>query len=194
MQTILITGGIGTGKSWTIDWLKKKSLSVFRADYQAKKLLKSNSICFSQLKRLFLEEDFYLSTGEFDRKKLAQSIFQDSEKRKAVSAIIHPLVRKAFNQFVEERKQEGRGRVFYEAPLISRSILESCDKKVLLTCPLSIRKQRLFLKGWTEQEIDLRISKQIPDSQIADKVDFIIDNSGDFTSLKSKLEKVLLLL
>ena len=194
MRTILITGGIGAGKSWTIDWLKKRSFFVFQADHQAKELLKPDSICFSQLKKVFFEESFYLSTGEFDKKKLAQSLFQDREKRKAISAIIHPLVRKAFRQFVEKKKEERKSLVFYEAPLISKSILESCDKTVLITCPVFIRRQRLIAKGWTEKEIEDRLLTQILDSEIKNQVDFIIDNSKDFKNLELQLDKMLLLL
>ena len=194
MQTILITGGIGAGKSWTIDWLKKRLFSVFEADFEAKKLLKSNSLCFSKLKKIFFEAYFYLPNGEFDRKKLAQSIFQNEKKRKAMSDIIHPLVRKTFNQFVENQKKDGKIQVFYEAPLISKSILDSCDKTILITCPIFIRKQRLIAKGWTEKEIDERLLGQIPDSDVKDRMDFIIDNSGDFKKLELQLNHMLLLL
>ena len=192
MLTILITGGIGAGKSWVIDWLKRRSQFVFQADNQAKKLLKTDSICYSQLRELFFESELYLPNGEFDRKKLAQKIFQDLKKRKAMEAIIHPLVRRAFKEFVEELKKKGVDQVFYEAPLISKSILKFCDKKILITCPISIRRQRLFLKGWTESDIENRLLGQIPAENIKNQVDFIIDNSGDFKNLKSQLNTFLL--
>ena len=194
MQTVLITGSIGAGKSRTIYWLKQKAQAVFQADIQAKKLLRADSVCYSQLKKLFCESDFYLSNGEFDKKKLAQKIFQDFKKRKAMEAIIHPLVRKAFKQFVEEQKKRELNKVFYEAPLISKSILTACDKSVLITCPISIRKQRLILKGWCEREIEDRFSKQMLDSAIKQQVDFIIDNSGNLKKLEQQLNKILLFL
>ncbi|MCZ0932907.1 MAG: dephospho-CoA kinase [Oligoflexia bacterium] len=194
MRTILITGSIGSGKSWAINWLKKRSQPVFQADSQAKKLLQTGSVCYPQLKKLFFESDLYLPNGEFNKKKLAQKIFQDLKKRKAMEALIHPLVRKAFRQFAEEQKKKGANKVFYEAPLISKSILKACDKRVLITCPISIRKQRLTLKGWSEPEIEERFSRQMPDSAIKQQVDFIIDNSGDFKKLELQLNEVLLLL
>ena len=191
MQTVLITGGIGVGKSWAINWLRQKSQLVFQADSQAKKLLQKDSVAYSQLKKLFSELDFYLN-GNFNKEKLAQTIFQDLNKKKAMEAIIHPLVRKAFKQFVAEQKKSKISQVFYEAPLISKSILQSCDKKVLITCPISLRKQRLLLKGWTEPEIEERFLGQILDSEVENQVDLVIDNSGDFKNLELQLNKMLL--
>ena len=132
--------------------------------------------------------------GEFDQKKLAQVIFQDFKRRKAMEAVIHPLVRESFKQFTENQKKQGKNRVFYEAPLISLSLLDSCDKTVLITCSRSIREKRLLSKGWTKQEIKERLLSQIPDSVIKDRVDFIVDNDGDFKNLESQLEKILSLL
>ncbi|MCY4321919.1 MAG: dephospho-CoA kinase, partial [Bdellovibrionaceae bacterium] len=102
------------------------------------------------------------------------------------------LVRLAFRSFLDEQIKQKVKRVFYEAPLISNSILKSCDKKILITCPISIRKRRLLLKGWTEKEIEDRLREQIPESDVKNQMDFIIDNKGDFESLEIQLNKILL--
>ncbi|MDE0092000.1 MAG: dephospho-CoA kinase [Oligoflexia bacterium] len=194
MWTILITGGMGVGKSQIIDLLRQKSQPVFQADNQAKKFLRTDSVCYSRLRKLFFESDLYLPNGEFNKKRLARKIFQEPKRRIAMEAIIHPLVRKAFERFVGYQKKKGKNKVFYEAPLISMSIFDSCDKTVLVTCPLSIRKKRLLAKGWTEPDIEERFVGQILDSSVENQVDFIIDNSGSFNSLESQLDKILSLL
>ena len=191
---ILITGRMGVGKSQAVDWLKRKSQPVFQADNQARKLLQTDSACYLQLRKLFIEPDLYLSNGEFNKKKLAQKIFQDVQKRKAMEAIIHPLVRKAFEQFSEQQKKRGKGKVFYEAPLISMSLFDSCEKTVLITCSKSLQKKRLLARGWTEVEIKRRLAGQISVSQIKDQVDFIIDNSRDIKHLEQQLDRILSLL
>ena len=194
MQTVLITGEMGVGKSQAINWLKQRFFSVFQADNQANSFLKSSSVCYPQLKKLFFEQNLYLSNGEFDKKSLAQVIFQDLKKRRAMEAIIHPLVRESFKQFVEKHRKKGGKIVFYEAPLLSRSILKACDYTVLITCPRFIRKKRLLLKGWTEAEVEERLSSQIDDFKIEDQVDFIVDNRGEIKDLEAQLNQVLLTL
>ena len=194
MLTVLITGSMGAGKSSVIALLEDKNLPVFNADIQAKKLLKAESICYPQLKRIFTDKSFYLSSGDLNLEKMAQSLFTDSKKRKAVEAIIHPLVRGSFKKFVQNQKNKGRNRVFYEVPLLNQKIFNSFDKKILITCPKSIKKKRLLKRGWTFKEIEQRWAVQISDSQVKDKADFVIDNSGDLQNLKKQVEEILYLL
>ena len=190
MLTVLVTGSMGSGKSSAIAFLEEKFGFVFKADVQAKELLKPQSPCYSRLKQLFGEK--YLGpNGEFNKKRLAQEIFKNSEKRKAMEAIIHPLVQKSFRQFVQHRKQQKQNKIFYEAPLISENIFHSCDKRILIICPEEIKKERLIKQGWTEEEIKERLAVQIPESTIKNHVDFVIDNSGDLKNLHTQIEKIL---
>ena len=122
--------------------------------------------------------------GNLIKKKLAKEIFKFPAKKKAMEVIIHPLVQKAFKNFVRDQKKQGQNRVFYEAPLISKIIFDSFDKKILVTCPDNLKKERLIKKGWTEKEIEERWAVQVPDSAILDKVDFIIDNKGSLKKFK----------
>ena len=108
-----------------------------------------------------------------------------------MEAVIHPLVRKSFKDFVESQKKQGVRQVFYEAPLISLSLFESVDKSILVTCLTEIRKERLLKKSWTLQEIEERLSLQIPDSQVRDRADFIIDNGGNLKDLENQMDEVL---
>lgn len=191
MLLALITGSMGSGKSTTAGFLKARSCPVFQADAYSKKLLKIQSPCYDSLKRLFGGQCLSPS-GDFDRKKLAKEVFKSVEKRKAMEAIIHPLVRESFKKFLEKQKKRGEKRVFYEIPLISRDIFNSFDKRILLTCPKDIKKKRLMQKGWDLKDIESRWAVQIPESEIRDKVDFVIDNSGDLKSLSAKVDEILL--
>ena len=192
MLTLLVTGSMGSGKSSAMALLKAKSYPVFKADDQAKELLKPQSPCYHRLKQLFSEAGFSVANEEEGRKKLAQEIFSHPAKRKAVEAIIHPLVQESFKKFVEYQEKQSQNKpIFYEAPLISHDIFDSFDKRVLLICPKDIKKRRLIRKGWTDKEIEERWAVQIPESEIIDKMDFVIDNSGDLKNLNTKIDKML---
>ena len=191
MQTVLITGEMGAGKSQAVSWLKQRLFPIFQADSQAKSFLKPSSPCYPQLKKLFFEQNLYLPNGEFDKKSLAQTIFQDLRRRKAMEAIIHPLVRNSFREYVEKQRKKGKKIVFYEAPLLSKAIFKACDKTVLIICPRFIREKRLLLKGWTKVELEERLSRQFDAFKIKDQMDFIIDNSGKLKDLKAQLNQVL---
>ncbi len=189
--TALVTGSMGAGKSAVTAYLKAKSHSVFSADAQAKKLLSSDSPCYSRLKKVFSEDFFTCSNGEFNKKRLAQEIFKRPEKKKAMERIIHPFVQKAFEKFLKEREALGRPLAFYEAPLISSSLFNRFDKKILVICPKNIKIERLIKAGWTKREVEERWAAQIPDSQMLDQADFIIDNKSDEENLRRQIDQIL---
>ena len=193
MFLVLVTGSMGAGKSSIIRLLENKAFPVFKADSVAKEFLSSKKPCNEALKQLFSKECLK-DDGEFDRKKLAQEIFKNSEKRKAMESILHPLVQESFKKFVKKQEKTGKNWVFYEAPLISMSIFDSFDKRILVTCSKEIIRKRLLDRGWTIKEIEERWAVQIPESQIKDKLDFIIKNTGDLKKLSHQLDKILSLM
>ena len=190
MKTIVITGGIGAGKSSLITLLKKKDWPVFISDQAVDKLLKPDNPCYTKLKKLFPEKNFYHAGGFFNKKKLAEVLFQDQKTKDKVEKLLHPLVRQAFQNFVEKQKKQAFTKVFCEIPLISTDFLKSFDHSILLSCPLNIRKQRLIKAGWNISDIEKRLSFQISDSKVKNQVDFIIDNSGTIQNLEEQLLRI----
>lgn len=192
MKTVLVTGLMGAGKSSVISLLEERFYPVFKADLSAKKLLSADSPCHSSLE-LILGRDCISSSGKgWDRLKIAEKIFREPELKKALEAVIHPLVRSTFKAFVKQQKD--KNLVFYEAPLISEEIFSACDKSILLLCPRDIRKKRLLKKGWKEQDIEERWKFQLPDSKAVEKADFVIQNRLCLEDLSIQLEKILSLL
>ena len=193
MQTALITGSFGAGKSTFIAFLQELNQPIFKADLKAKEFLKPKSPCYSELKELF-GDTCLKPGGGFDTKKIAQLIFKSLKKKQAMEAIIHPLVRDSFKSFVKQQKTNQKKSLFYEAPLISQNLFTACDKQILITCPKNIKIKRLFKKGWAKQHIEERLAHQILESKILKKMDYIIDNSGSLKNLQSHIAPVLALM
>ena len=191
MKTIVVTGGMGAGKSLFLSLLKKKGLAVFISDQAVHRLLKPDSPCYPQLKRLFPDKKFYLAGGFFNKKELAKSLFEDQALRQKMESLIHPLVRKAFHDFVKKPENQAFEKFFCEIPLISTDFLKSFDHSVLISCPLETRKQRLLKAGWELADIQNRFSSQREDFELKDEVDFIIDNKGSVKNLEEQLDRLL---
>lgn len=191
MKTIVITGLMGAGKSLFISLLKKRGLAVFISDRAVDPLLKPDSPCYPQLKKLFPDKKFYHAEGSFNKKQIAKLLFTDKNLKKKMESLIHPLVRKSFQNFAENQKKRGFEKVFYEIPLISTDFLKSFDCSVLITCPLEVRKQRLLKAGWEILDIQKRWASQISDSQLKNQVDFIINNSGTIKNLEEQIPPLL---
>ncbi len=173
MKTIGITGGIGAGKSIVSKIIQSLGFPVFYSDIEAKKITNSHPDVKSGLKTLIGEEVFV--NDELNRALLAQHIFSNPETKSAVNALIHPLVRKAFDDFA---KQSNQPLVFNEAAILFETgSYTSFDVTVLVTAPVELRIERVMKRdGVTRQQVLDRMKNQWSDEQKAPLADYLISN------------------
>ena len=102
---IIITGGIGAGKSVVSRILRLLSFPVFDCDFEAKKIMVSSP----EIKAFILNEigtAIINGEGEIDRGKLREVIFNDVSKREGLNRIVHKEVRNAIARFMEQEGDE----------------------------------------------------------------------------------------
>ena len=99
MLFIGITGGVGAGKSEILSYLNNKpKVRVMLADEIAHDVMEPGGIAYDSICQAFAGEDIFPEEAKeakpaFDRKKLAQVIFQDGSKRDVLNQIVHPAVK-----------------------------------------------------------------------------------------------------
>ena len=171
-----ITGGIGSGKTYVCRILESMGYPVFYSDEVAKKIIANSPEAISALKNLFGDEA-YTSSGELNRTYLANAIFNNAELRAQMNDIVHPLVRKAFENWVTEQDQK---IVFNEAAILFETGgYKRFDYNVLVAADESIRIERIKKRdGSTEEDIRARMNSQWPDEKKAKLADFVIKNDG----------------
>jgi len=100
-QIIGLTGGIGSGKTTIANHFMVAGIPVYIADDEARKIMQSAEI-IKEIKKVFgtiiFEKDI------LNREKLAQIVFGNPEKLKLLNAIIHPAVKKHFQNWVLDHK------------------------------------------------------------------------------------------
>ena len=89
MRKVIITGGIGSGKSTVGNLLKELGVRVIDADEIAHQLLE---IFQNDIVNLF--GSHILKDGKIERKKLGNIIFNDKEKLTALEKFLHPKIAK----------------------------------------------------------------------------------------------------
>ena len=97
---ILITGGIGAGKSVVSRILRLLSFPVFDCDFEAKKIM----VTSPEIKAFIRNEigpDIINEGGGIERGKLREAIFNDVSKREGLNRIVHKEVRTAIARFKE---------------------------------------------------------------------------------------------
>lgn len=87
-----LTGGIGSGKSTVAERFRVLDVPVIDADEISRELVQPGQPALDRIVAEF-GEGVLDGKGGLDRAKLRGLVFADAEKRKALEAILHPLIR-----------------------------------------------------------------------------------------------------
>lgn len=189
-KIIGLTGGIGSGKTTIANYLHSFGIPVYIADDEAKKLMQSIEI-IDAIKNIFGESVF--ENGILNREKLAKIVFNDAEQLEKLNAIVHPAVKKHFEDWL--LKHKSAPYIIYEAAILFESgSYTNCDLIITVTAPVDVRIQRILKRDKTTPElITKRMEAQWTDEQRVLKSDFVIENSA-LESAKQKVEEILKIL
>jgi len=187
MKRIGLTGGIGSGKSYVATILERMGFPVYYSDERAKQLANEHPEIQQGLIVLFGTSIY--EEGELNRKLLAEHIFSNDQNRQKVNALIHPIVRADFTDWVNKQKAD---LVFNEAAILFETgASRQFDAMILVTAPEKDRIERVMLReNCTEEEVMSRIRKQWPDAEKRKLTPFVIENDGQMPLLK-QIEAVL---
>ena len=174
MIVVVITGGIGSGKSIVCTIFASLGIPVYEADAEAKKLYELPEV-IAEVKKQF-GENYFSPSGELDKKKFAELVFNDEAVLRKINAIIHPFVKKNFNEWKKQHKE--KPYVLKEAAILFESGTDKgCDKVITVTAPASLRIQRVVLRDQrTQEQIEKIIEKQWSDEEKIKRSNFVIVN------------------
>ncbi len=133
--------------------------------------------------------DSILTNGEIDRRALGELIFKDSEAKKRLESIVHPFVRREFEEAVASLKSDET--LIYEIPLlVETGAQDRFDMVVTVESSLENRISRLRQRGMHIFEIEGRIASQATREQRIEVADFLIENDGSEDELLRQVENI----
>lgn len=185
MKKIAVSGGIGSGKSTVCKVFEQLGFPVFYSDVEAKLLMVNNTDVIHQIIDL-LGEEAYLN-GELNKKFVADKIFNDVDLKERMNAIVHPAVRKAFNDWTLLQKSTF---VLNEAAILFETgAYKNFDKTILITSPEELKIKRIRLRdNCSLKEAQLRIKNQWSDEQKIPLADYVIVNDEKISIIQQVLE------
>ena len=189
-KVVCLTGGIGSGKTLIANYFKSLGIPVYIADDEAKKLMKKTKI-IQAIEAIFGKTIF--ENDMINKEKLASIVFNNPEKLKALNQVIHPAVKKDFEDWLSKHKS--LPLVVKEVAILFESGSNSfCDIIITVVAPLETRIQRVLERDNTNREnILARINNQWTDEQRISKSDFIIHNIS-VDEAKREVDEILKLL
>lgn len=191
MKIIGVTGSSGAGKSTVCDILKKRySVHIIDADKIAKELSKKGSIYLKEISKCFGKE-ILDETGELNRKKLANIIYNDGKKRNELNNITFTYVVAEIKERINNLKDEEL--VVIDAPLLFESNLnEICDIVIGVISNEEDKVIRICKRDNIDENLaKKRLSIQINDEYLKEKVDYIIYNNNQITNLYENIENII---
>ena len=180
-----LTGGIGSGKTTVAKVFQELGVPVYYADYEAKKFL-AHEMVKKRLVELF-GASVISSDYTVDKAALAAIVFTDEQQLAKLNALIHPLLEKDFEDWVN--RQEAPYIVKEAAILFEAGFDKSVDKVLSVSAPLEQRIQRVIQRDKvTRQQVLDRVTKQWTDAKREEKSDFVIQNGNNDRVLDKILE------
>lgn len=188
-KIIGLTGGIGSGKTTVAHFIEECGFPVYYSDDRAKTIVNDNENLKIQIKEL-LGDQSYDENGSYDRKFVAEKVFNNADLLHKLNEIIHPAVRIDFEEWV---KKQSKYLVFKETALLFELKLHlQCYKSLLVTAQDNIRMKRVMDRdNKTYREVQTIMERQMPEKDKIKMADYIIYNDTNLEDLKEQTERII---
>lgn len=188
MRVIGITGGVGSGKSEVLRYLKEAyKACVCQMDETAKELQQKGTHCFDRIVEHFGSR-VVSAEGGLDRAALSRIVFSDERELRALNEIVHPEVIRQVRGDIEQKQAHGVEIYVVEAALLPDVGSELCDELWYIYAEEKVRRERLKAsRGYTDERITQMIASQPDEERFRAACTAVIDNSGDFEDTKRQI-------
>lgn len=186
-KIIGITGGIGSGKSAVSKILLKIGYPVVDADVISRHILEKGSDAYfeviAEFGHVILQE-----TGEIDRKKLGEIIFNHEVERVKLNGIVHPAVYKEINRQVEAYIGLYK-LVFVDVPLlIENARMSDYDEVWVVYASDEIRVKRICERDHVDEAYaKVKINAQMPLAKKVELATRVIMNEDTLEDLENRV-------
>lgn len=171
---LLITGGIGSGKSAVGRILQSLGVRVIDADQVGHEVLDNEAY-----EEIAASWPSVVLRGRVDRKALANIVFSDIAELRILEGLTHPHIRHR----IEDWSSYQDGPAGVEAPVLFDWLGENAVV-VVVTAEDAVRRERLRRRGLSDSEIDRRMAAQPDQEAWTAAADEIVENSGDLDDLR----------
>ena len=192
MVKVGLTGGICTGKTTVGRMFVDLGCRLVDSDRITHELFEPGEMVYEAVVAEFgrrIQDD----EGRIDRSVLGEIVFNDPDRRQRLNDLVHPAVIERQKEFLQRVGAEDPVSVAIvdAALMIEVGTYKNYDRVVVVTCTPDQQRQRLGERfPLSDDEIEARISSQMPLDQKAGYADFVIDNSGPLEETRRQVGEV----
>lgn len=188
---IVITGGIGAGKSTVLKELAASGASCADADEVVHGLYRPGTPLLAQIVQHFGEE-ILTSDGALDRPRLGRLIFNNPQEVAWLNQQIHPLVQGELQRL----DQESQGKLYAAIPLWyecgwgEKASPMAQTPVVAVWCSAATQHQRLLARGWTDEDIAARLANQLSMDEKAGRANYVIISDCTMEEMRRQIAQL----
>ncbi len=187
MLRLGLTGSIGMGKSTTAAMFRAEGVPVHDADAAVHRLYAGKAAPL-------VEAAFpgVVMDGRVDRALLGQRVLGDGAAMKRLEAIVHPLVREAEEEFLQEAAKRSAVAVL-DIPLLFETGGEArADAIVVVTADPKTQRARVLARpGMSEERFRQILARQMPDAEKRRRAHFLVDSGRGLESARRQVRDIL---
>lgn len=194
MPSIGLTGGFGMGKSTVLRLFGKLGAKTVDSDKIVHIILKNPAV-IRKIASL-LGESVLKKRGKaisLDKKRIAEIIFNEPDKRISIEKIIHPKVIREIKALMNKKiKNNPSLTVLVEVPLLFEAGYEKkFDKVIVVFCKRDVAIERLLKKGFSKKDALKRMRAQMPVARKKASADCVIDNNDGIKKTEAQVKRFL---
>ena len=183
-----LTGGIGSGKSAVAQLLREHGAVVVDADAIAREVVEPGTPGLAAVVAEF-GPDVLTAGGALDRPRLGRLVFADDVRRRALEAIVHPLVEARRHELLAS-VPPGAIVVVDSPLLVEMGTADEFDAVIVVDAPDDVRIDRLERRGLPPADAKARMAAQASREARLAVADHVIDNSGTREELAAQVDAV----
>jgi dephospho-CoA kinase len=191
MFILVITGGLGSGKTTAAEFFRERGAVVIGLDKVASDVLVPGSPELERLAATF-GRDIIGEDGGLDRRLLAQRAFASRENAALLNKIVHPAVAGRVGPAISDLRllPHQPTLVVLEVPLLAEAPVyaELADEVLAISAPIQVRVSRSVARGLDEADAFRRIALQASDEERESLASTVIVNDGSREEYVRKLE------
>ncbi|MGN0298355.1 MAG: dephospho-CoA kinase [Lachnospiraceae bacterium] len=180
MKVIGMTGGVGSGKSTVLQYLKEAyQAHVILADEVGHHLMEIGGSTYRVIRDEYGSE-ILLENGDINRKRLAEIAFASEENRMHLNQLTHPLIKEAINEEIKRVRREGKVKflIVEAAILVEGGLQDVCDEIWFVQTDSAIRTERIMrTRHYSVQKAQAMIASQPSDEEYESQCTQVIHNN-----------------
>ena len=185
-----LTGGMGSGKTTVGKLFKALGAHVLDADEICRSLVEPGKPAWQETVDL-LGNGILKDDQTLDRRKIADIVFNDPEKKKALEAILHPRVMEEEHAIYKDIQKSDPGALIIidAALLIESENYRKVDKVIVIACDEEIQLHRIMAKNtFSREDAERRLQQQMPLEEKIKFADYVLRNDSGLSELEEKVE------